>query len=55
MTTWAAETSTWAVKTITWAVPGHHLGGGFFMKETLVNQPVMGSFRLTWAASGKHK
>ena len=55
MTTWAAENSTWAVKTITWAAPGHHLGGGFFMEQILINQSFKGSFRLTWASFGKHK
>lgn len=53
--TWAAENITWAAKTITWAVPGHHLGGGFLVTQTLINQPFTSCFGSTWVLPEKDR
>jgi hypothetical protein len=55
MTAWAAENSTWAVKTITWAVPGHHLGGGFSVTQTLLNQLFKDCLGSTWVLLARHR
>ena len=47
MRTWAVEKGSRAVKRSTWAVPGHDLGGEYFMIKVLIKQLFTDDFETT--------